>query len=207
MRITLTGAPTGKRMQYSGTGGGTTSSDAVYTYDTAGRLASLKYPGQTAAMTYAYDSMGRPLSMYDPNVQTGLDVNGDPIYGLTRAQSAAYDLAGRLTSFQYHTFIDTGSTAHYTTESLTYNVNGQMDSMGWTGLGSGTRGLAYSYSSTANNGQITQVSDTLSGETIVYQYDALKRLMSAAATGRRRRLGWRRRRTGCRARVTIRTGI
>jgi len=48
-----------------------------------------------------------------------------------------------------------------------YNVNG---------------GATYTYSSTQNNGQITQVVDSVSGETISYQYDALKRLVSAAST-------------------------
>jgi RHS repeat-associated protein len=45
-----------------------------------------------------------------------------------------------------------------------------------------TGGLQYSYSATRNNGQITQTTDTLSGETIGYQYDALKRLTSASST-------------------------
>jgi RHS repeat-associated protein len=39
--------------------------------------------------------------------------------------------------------------------------------------------MTYTYSGTNNNGQITQSVDAVSGETIVYQYDALKRLASA----------------------------
>ena len=42
--------------------------------------------------------------------------------------------------------------------------------------------ITYSYSSTQNNGQITQATDNISHETIVYQYDALKRLTSASST-------------------------
>ena len=38
------------------------------------------------------------------------------------------------------------------------------------------------YSSSANNGQITQMVDTISGETVSYSYDALKRLTSASST-------------------------
>ncbi len=51
-------------------------------------------------------------------------------------------------------------------------------SYGYSGL---TGGVTYSYSATQNNGQITQASDTLSGETISYQYDLLKRLTSASS--------------------------
>jgi RHS repeat-associated protein len=39
--------------------------------------------------------------------------------------------------------------------------------------------MTYTYSGTNNNGQITQSVDAMTGETIVYQYDALKRLASA----------------------------
>jgi RHS repeat-associated protein len=42
--------------------------------------------------------------------------------------------------------------------------------------------MQYSYSATQNSGQITQAVDTVSGETIAYQYDLLKRLVSASAT-------------------------
>ena len=44
-----------------------------------------------------------------------------------------------------------------------------------------TGGIQYNYSATQNNGQITQAVDALSGETIAYQYDALKRLTSASS--------------------------
>ena len=40
--------------------------------------------------------------------------------------------------------------------------------------------MTYTYSGMQNNGQITQSVDAVTGETIVYQYDALKRLASAA---------------------------
>ena len=62
----------------------------------------------------------------------------------------------------------------------TYNVNGQLASVSWPSCIGG--GIQYVYSATQNNGQITQAVDTLSGETISYQYDALKRLTSASST-------------------------
>ena len=43
-------------------------------------------------------------------------------------------------------------------------------------------GFAYTYSATADNGQIQHVNDTMSGETIVYTYDSLRRLTQAAST-------------------------
>jgi YD repeat-containing protein len=42
----------------------------------------------------------------------------------------------------------------------------------------------YTFSSTNNDGRITQTADAVSGETVVYQYDSLKRLTSAATTER-----------------------
>ena len=67
---------------------------------------------------------------------------------------------------------------------MTYNMNGQLTSRKQRGLttGSAATGVIYSCPPTQNNGQITQMTDTLSGETVAYQYDALKRLTSAAST-------------------------
>ncbi len=72
-------------------------------------------------------------------------------------------------------------TDNYTTESMSYNVSGQMTSLGWSG-GSVSGGITYTYSTTQNNGQVTGVTDSVSGEAVAYQYDALKRLTSASAT-------------------------
>lgn len=38
--------------------------NAGYTYDTAGRTLSTTYPG-VGSLTYAYDSMGRPVALVD----------------------------------------------------------------------------------------------------------------------------------------------
>ena len=42
--------------------------------------------------------------------------------------------------------------------------------------------ITYAYSGTQNNGKITSQTDNISGEQVVYAYDALNRLASAAAT-------------------------
>jgi hypothetical protein len=43
--------------------------------------------------------------------------------------------------------------------------------------------MQHAYSTTQNNGQITQAIDAVSGETIDYAYDSLNRLITAATTG------------------------
>ena len=68
----------------------------------------------------------------------------------------------------------------YATETKSYNTNGKLASLGFSGGVTG--GIQYNYSATQNNGQITQAVDTISGETISYQYDRLKRLTSASST-------------------------
>jgi YD repeat-containing protein len=101
-------------------------------------------------------------------------------------QNGQYDLAGRMSSLQ--TFKGdnfNGPSPEYTTQTMTWNVNGQMTAQNWSGPNSSPNtindGIQYVFSGTQNNGQITQIVDTLSGETISYQYDALKRLTSAAS--------------------------
>jgi len=165
----------------------TTSSgslEADYTYDSAGRMATLVNPampfwdivydpygnayyGDLCTLSYSYDAMGRPSGAH--NV---------PTYGgcnYTWVQGVTYDFAGRMTAMQelnpwtVYSFLG----ASYSYESRSYNVNGQLSSM---------NGIQYVYSATQNNGQITQAIDGISGETISYQYDALKRLISAASS-------------------------
>ena len=61
------------------------------------------------------------------------------------------------------------------TTTRTYNNLLQVTSIAGPGMS-----MTYNYSSTLNNGQITSSVDNISGETITYQYDALKRLQSAS---------------------------
>jgi len=92
-----------------------------------------------------------------------------------------YDYASRLTG----TWIQGPNGYTSVSETRTYNVNGQLSSM---------NGIQYVYPIGQNNGQVSQVVDGVSGETIAYQYDALKRLVSASSTpttGVRRRRGRR----------------
>jgi hypothetical protein len=47
----------------------------------------------------------------------------------------------------------------------------------------GAMDMEYRYSSSQNNGQITQQKDWVTGEEVSYQYDSLQRLISAVTTG------------------------
>jgi RHS repeat-associated protein len=175
------GAVTAKSLQVGSLGAMTVN----YGYNSAGQVATMQYPSSSSpTLTYGYDSMGRLYSLSMAQ------------YGATETwvPSTQYDYAGRMSSFQYLA----GSSQNcilYTQESLTYNVNGQVASWNWGNPNGNTEGcnaqyifqgpvggIQYSYSATHNNGQITQAVDTLSGETIGYQYDSLKRLTSASST-------------------------
>ena len=61
------------------------------------------------------------------------------------------------------------------TGTRTYNNLLQVTSMAGLGMN-----MTYNYSSNQNNGQIASSVDAVTGETITYQYDALKRLQSAS---------------------------
>jgi YD repeat-containing protein len=165
-----------------------------YTYDAFGRVNGLQYEGydpfnsrsyppdswppSTVNLAYGFDSMGRPVSMTEAS---------PPGYSpVSWVQGVTYDAANRMTSMQYPQY---SSVFDYMTESKTYNVNGQLATMTWTpgvsgqGAPSGTITYGYTVSGhTGNNGQVVQAVDGVSGETISYQYDVLKRLTQASST-------------------------
>jgi hypothetical protein len=108
-----------------------------------------------ATRSIGYDSLGRPMSLSDSQ------------YG-GLVGNVAYGPAGELMSMS-------GTAVN---ESRTYNAMGQLTQL--TGIGVN---IKYNYAVPgANNEQIASQQDVLSGETIRYQYDALKRLSSASST-------------------------
>jgi YD repeat-containing protein len=71
----------------------------------------------------------------------------------------------------------------YKTKTASYNHNGQLTGLNWVYMtlpGFQPQNIQYTYSTTNNNGQITQMTD-VSGETVSYTYDALKRLTGATS--------------------------
>ena len=186
------GAVTAKNVKLARPSAGSASLEVDYAYDQAGRAASVTYPfslglgGGPHTLSYAYDSMGRPTSLTDSQDDTGA---GMPT---ALVQDVQYDFAGRLASLQQFISVDSYQAPiyvnDYARETRSYNNNGQLTSQSWANCESQCysygAGITYSYSATNNSGQITQAVDAISGETIVYQYDALKRLTCAStATG------------------------
>jgi RHS repeat-associated protein len=162
----------------------TASVEADYTYDSAGRTSTVTYPmtfmnqaGSQPVLTMAYDTMGRPSSL--------TDLWGDIVTSGQWVSGVQYDYAGRLSGMNYYTGQGSGGVSNVS-ETRTYNVNGQLASIGWPNQWGEQN--QYEYSATQNNGQITQAIESVDyyGEyasTVSYQYDALKRLTSAASAG------------------------
>ena len=150
-------------------------------------------PVRTRPVTfsYTYDTLGRPASLTDASgyslgYNTG-SWSGAPVNWV---QNVTYDVGSRMTSMQLvDGYLSSSNwSASYAQQTMTYNASGQMTSINWSSnynysyLWTTAVGVQYNYSATQNNGQITQAVDTLSGETITYQYDQLKRLTSASST-------------------------
>jgi hypothetical protein len=177
---------------YHGTPYGPDSGSMSVNYgcDQAGRVATVTYPfgapfggsgGGLTTFTYGYDTLGRPASLTDlSGVSTG---SGSPVDWVS---GVGYDAASRMTNIQYANGLYSSLVLATTQETMSYNANGQMSGMSWNVYtpyaGYSTVGITYSWQAGANNGQISQAVDTISGETIAYQYDALKRLTSASST-------------------------
>jgi YD repeat-containing protein len=156
--------------------------DVVYTYDTEGRVATVTYPGRypggETLQQQQYDSMGR-LSV----IREDLIRDGSPSY-IEWANNAVYGPAGELKNLSWVIQAGTNRTTDpdlYSAEVRTYNSRLQLTGLTANGsLFQPAINLTYNYSPTANNGQITSMTNNVSGETVTYQYDALKRLISAS---------------------------
>jgi RHS repeat-associated protein len=143
-----------KKTLTSSTSGAPPAMTATYSYDTEGRVSGLVYPGSGGpTLAYGFDTLGRPYSV------TG---------GATTVSAATYGPANQMLTLTTSAF----------SETRTYNANLQL-----TGLVSGGYSFQYNYSATQNNGRIQSMTDSISGETITYQYDSLNRMINASGTG------------------------
>ena len=143
---------------------GTLSS--TYTYDSEGRMTAVQYPGYGPSnapsagpnLGWARDTMGRLNTMTDIAAQASI------------VSATTYGPSNELLSI-------TGQIS----EARTYNAMLQLTSL-VSGSGPNVVSVTYNYSSTQNNGKATSQTDNVSGEQVVYAYDALNRLASAMAT-------------------------
>ena len=142
--------------------------NSTYTFDNEGRITAMQYPtygpsGSTTAgpdLGYAMDSMGRLNTMTDLGSST------------TLISGATYGSSNELLSISGSSY----------SETRTYNSMRQLTSINNYSNPLGVVNVTYSYSSTQNNGKITSQTDNVTGEQVVYVYDSLNRLASAAAT-------------------------
>ncbi len=166
-----------QRMQL-GTGSTTVNLDAAYTWDNQGRMSTMVPPGGGIGggtpNQYAgtYDPMGRLSGMTEATCQT-LAGSGCSAYnpGSTVA-TATYGPAGEMTGLTYDVF----------SETRTYNPMFQLTRMTTVSGGQTVMDMAYTFSRTQNNGQITLSTDEVSGVSVVYTYDTLNRLAKAETT-------------------------
>jgi len=161
----------------------------LYSYDQAGGMLKKKltlgraelHPGSLEA-TLTYDDEGRMTSIKYPDFQYDPATGSGPT-GPTYTYS--YDQMGRpltLTGGAYVSGVTYGPAGELTSingETRTYNEQKQLTGINVPGLGS----ITYSFSSTNNNGRITGMTNTITGESVTYAYDSLNRLISASAGG------------------------
>jgi RHS repeat-associated protein len=145
--------------------------DATYTYATGGegKVLSVTYPttynwnsGTSQLVpttgptyTYGFDAMMRPTGLTDQSNNT--DVS-----------NVTYNAANQLLGLNYLG----------TAETRQYNNLNQMTNLT---AGSGIN-ITYTFPAGANNGKISQQTNSVSGETVTYQYDSLNRLLSATSS-------------------------
>ena len=163
-----------------------------YAYTPAGKVASKSLMVQSAnhlggsvqasgtlTASYGYDGQGALVSQQYPISQTWAS-------GTSNTFTYTLDALERPTQMTDSTQKTWASGATYNaanqplydgTATRTYNNLLQMTSIVASGLN-----MTYNYSATKNNGQITSSVDGISGETITYAYDALKRLSGASSS-------------------------
>jgi RHS repeat-associated protein len=131
-----------------------------YSYDTEGHMTGY------GPYTYMLDAMGRPVGLTQSN-------------GTVWVQNVAYGPKGEMQTMQYK---QGGAGTLYFTETRTYNSRAQLKELK-NGLSTKNElDLQYVYNPGANNGQVAQMNDVVSGEQTVYAYDSLRRLIQAQAS-------------------------
>ena len=177
---------TQKRLQVTrgaGPGGAPISGnlDAVYSYDSEGKVSSFSYPNPTGpyfgtASQYfvnTFDAMSRPMKVTEWRTN---GVGFPSTVVADWASGAAYGPANEMTGMSYRT-----SSGSVYNETRSYNSRVQLTNL--TASGSGLQGVNFNYIYPAqNNGKLLKAQDVLSGEEVTYTYDSLLRLINAQTT-------------------------
>ena len=129
--------------------------DSTYTYDMEGRMTAEQYPASGPNLGWGFDTMGRLNSMMDLGTTS-------PII-----TAATYGPAGEMLTMNGNV-----------SETRTYNSMLQLKRLQSSAYPVGVD-VSYNYPSTGNNGKIASQTDNVSGEQVVYTYDAINRLASA----------------------------
>lgn len=146
--------------------------EAAYPYNGEGQTVPVTNPratqqqGPVRTYTYSFDTMGRPNKLTD-----------DQATPLDWVKDVLYSPSGQMTQIRF-----TQNPNIFYTETRSFNARLQLTQIVTTGPASFN--MQYVYSTTQNNGQITQAIDAVSGETIDYTYDSLNRLITAATRAR-----------------------
>jgi RHS repeat-associated protein len=152
----------GKSVNIAPPGGGSYTMAGAWTYDIEGRVTGTTYPAWNnvgtpipgSSFIYGYDTSGRLNTMSNGGYG-----------GASLISGVTYNIAGEQTAIAGALFNETRS----------YNTMFQLSQI----TVPGALNIQYSYSATQNNGKITSQTDVISGETVVYTYDALNRLATA----------------------------
>ncbi|QOY91370.1 RHS repeat-associated core domain-containing protein [Paludibaculum fermentans] len=166
-----------------------------YSYDTEGRMTQMVYPqyghlvppssyamySQRLTLNYSYDSVGQLQGM---TAGSGSGTN--------LVTSATYNAAGQLLSLNRPNSVTVDPATELPSGMVglsaeTFQYNGRNQLTEQTGLGTD---INCRYSSTANDGRLTQKKNWVSTEEENYTYDSLGRLATAYTTGPEWGLSW-----------------
>jgi RHS repeat-associated protein len=135
----------------------------AYAYNYEGQMTRVTYPtdayGTTPLFNYSFDQMMRPAGMTDQN-------------SASVVSGATYGPANELKQMTYSPG----------TETRTYNSMLQLTNITGVNQGVTYQNISYTFPVAGQNaGKILSQTDSISGETVSYVYDSLKRLTSATA--------------------------
>ncbi len=188
------GLVTSKTLQLTSQGGGPGSQTVNFSYNTDGTLSGISLPSIWARSTcvgnYCYAQQTGPNYVYSFDTLGRHTQLNETVSGSVMANNVSYGgPSGQLSALTWTIPpipLNQDSGIQFN-ETRLYNPRGQMTRLKYSAVLSGEPlpnvDQTYTFSSTANDGRITQMTDAISGEVVQYQYDSLGRLTLAQTTG------------------------